>query len=233
MANFFHGTGNSDVFPSTYRTERITGRYTSELNFVNIIKSLSNVESFVIDYNNNTLKIIIGGYYFELRSLTNLGVNLYAGIKVINGYLHSFESVTTTMDNGGFFKGLALNNGGTPDGSTVSLQITDGEGKIINKGFIKELVDSKGNWLDIKKFFGKLADGSIGSDTKPIYLDETDGFKALDATIGSRPGSLPNTFQNIYLKNGEITGGQKITISTSAPGTATGEIGDLWFVIGG
>ena len=83
------------------------------------------------------------------------------------------------------------------------------------------------NTAGLNAWIGKLADGSIGSDKKPIYLDETDGFKALDATIGSRPTALPDTFQNVYLKNGEITGGQKITISTSGPEPTPGEIGDL------
>ena len=64
------------VFPSTYRTEYLQGKYTSEENFVNIINSITDIKSYVLDWTFPVLKVVINGYYFEIRlSNQNLSPN--------------------------------------------------------------------------------------------------------------------------------------------------------------
>ena len=162
-ASGFFDTGNISVFPSTYRIVDAAGRYTSESNFANILRALSDTkdDGFVVDFTGSsisspgTLKFVIYGYYFEIRNFTPTShKNRTFYINVKNGYLVNVNNDSTTLDSttDGFL-GLTFN---TKSGDNIkSLKVTDGNGNIINRGFITGLSDSStGNWMDISKFSG-------------------------------------------------------------------------------
>lgn len=279
MAYFL--SNNVRVFPSTYRTVNASGKFTSETNFTNMIKALAGKDSFVVDLDaDNTLKVVVKGYYFEIKGFSPNQPNVWLRINVDNGYLMSLGG-SSQLDDASNFLGIESNSFG-------DLQVTDENGRLINKGYIDELCDEKGNWYDLDQVFDvtydntgkqiiKLKPGvlsfekatyinnfiaqyatalydsegkkrlSVGNSSKFVYFDN--GIpKVSNATIGSNRvpiwlsngelkrfngnlGSRGMESQSTYIKNGELTAGQKITISTSDPGNTSGTKGDLWFVI--
>ena len=66
MANFYPSS-NVDVFPSTNRVVYPQGKLTSENNFVNIINSITDYKSYVLNFSNKLLEVIIHGYYFKIN----------------------------------------------------------------------------------------------------------------------------------------------------------------------
>lgn len=85
----YFNSDNVRVFPSTNRYIYPQGKLTSENNFVNILNSITDYNSYVLDYSDNILKVIIHGYYFEIN-IPNLDsklpgqgyANYYLGILV-------------------------------------------------------------------------------------------------------------------------------------------------------
>ena len=247
----YHSSDQSFVFPSAYRTYNVRGRYTSEKNFTNMIKSLADKESFVVSFKVNgankfddigdvqgNLMVIVQGYLFEL-TLFKLPATCWVGIKVdSNGYLLSTSGTDTNLDNDLFeFTGLEISTSAPSSTSELYwLQVTSG-GKLVNTGYIEKLTDDQGNWYNLDDFFQKLI-SDIGSNINPIYWSKSENkLKASTATIGSRgaeiKGDVDGVYQNIYISNGNLTAGQKITISTKDPtGGKNANIGDLWFTIG-
>lgn len=101
------------VFPSTYRVSELSGKYTSEKNFANIINSIvdytSSCPGYTLSYSDNNIKFILHGYYFDI-DLNKTYSNLYATIAVetSSGCLVNCDTGTIDLDIGGTFRGLNL-----------------------------------------------------------------------------------------------------------------------------
>jgi len=238
------------VFPSAYRGDYSSGKFTSEKNLTSVLRSLSSSSTnldrggFIVNYANGILTLVISGYYFEANIGNTLRPNMYAYINISGGYLFNVSSDNKNLDVGNNFTGLYIGEGDSdrPTYFTNKLKITDDQGKLINTGYIDQLIDANGNWID----YGSI---SAGDSTTPVYFDNGEP-KAIDGTIGDggktiiylKNGKLTqsnssigtrfntNYSQSVFLNSGVITEGPKITYSTTAPGTAAGSNGDIWFV---
>ena len=160
MAYFL--SNNVRVFPSTYRTVNASGKFTSETNFTNMIKALAGKDSFVVDLEVNTLKVVVKGYYFEIDNFTG-GPNIWLRVNVNNGYLMSLGG-SSQLDDASNFLGIESNSSG-------DLQVTNGDGKLINKGYIPELCDEDGNWFDLRNIFIKNNNGDIIINPTALKFD--------------------------------------------------------------
>lgn len=252
MASGYYNSTKVVSFPVTYRTQTAGGKYTSEVNITNLLKTFIKNKSFVASYDNGMLKVVINGYYFEYKISQLLEhQNLYLYIRVINGYLVNIDDGSVNLDSDGKFKGLAYCDGGTlpPVGSDIfTLKVTDGEGNLINTGFIPTITDENGNWYD----FSKLINIFI-VDNNDVYIDphyikdiavtfnnftvgaakklvDNAGNGISKGKIGVTVGSNIEE-QWIYFNNGIPKNGNKITISNSTPGSSAGVLGDFWFQV--
>jgi hypothetical protein len=163
IANY--ASGNVKVFPSTYRKLYPQGKYTSENNFVNILNSLTDIDSYVISADNDTLKVVIHGYYFEISNFKgndNNWINIWLGICIESGnnalVNYSTQKVADltqitedekeslyTLDDDNGFTGLIWSDGKPTSNSNnyytyYFLQVSDEKGNIINK--VKLTTDS-------------------------------------------------------------------------------------------
>lgn len=130
------------VFPSTYRVSELSGKYTSEKNFVNIINSFvdynSTAAGYTLSYDNNVIKFILHGYYFEVN-LDKTYTNLWATIAVetSSGCLVNCSSGSIELDVASLFTGLNLSEAATSISitgcNTYSLQLLS-DGNLVNKG---------------------------------------------------------------------------------------------------
>lgn len=147
---------NISVFPSTERYIYPQGKLTSENNFINILNSLKDYESYVLKWDlsgsisgSGTLKVIIHGYYFVLKNFT-LQPNQFLSIiveEVDYGQLVSWNGANSQLDTGtgdtDTFTGINVTTQNKPDlpsglfdpqkYKVYSLQITDATGNIINR----------------------------------------------------------------------------------------------------
>ncbi len=147
MANY--KTLDVKVFPSTYRKEIPQGKYTSENNFVNILNSLTDIDSYVIGDDNGTLKVVIHGYYFEISNFViSTYPNLWLGIRVESGNnaLVNFNngSINELDSSDKFFTGLDFtstepSNQATDNYTYYYLKVVE-DSKLINK--VKLTTDS-------------------------------------------------------------------------------------------
>lgn len=136
---FFNSQAVTWVFPAAYRTANIKGMLTSEDNFSNMIRSVVDKESYVISYNNNILKLVIYGYYFEIKinqpfnaSKYTFAIRLDKGAGRICDFttgkitLDSGEEKETTLDSDGYFTGLVYDEAEsipTPEGFNSASEI--------------------------------------------------------------------------------------------------------------
>lgn len=129
------------VFPSTYRVSELSGKYTSEKNFVNIINSFvdynATAAGYTLSYDNNVIKFILHGYYFEAE-LDKTYTNLWATIAVEkeSGCLVNCSSGSIELDVASLFTGLNLSEANTSISitgcNTYSLQLLS-NGELVNK----------------------------------------------------------------------------------------------------
>ena len=143
---YFNST-DVGVFPSAYRSSYSAGKFTSELNMTNMIKALAQRPSFVVGMTSTTLKIVVGGYYFEIANFqVSSHQNTDVEINVIGGYLMSVDDGDTTLDESDLFEGLKYtdNVSGDPVSTDTKLSITR-NGELVNQGYISNLVDENGN----------------------------------------------------------------------------------------
>ena len=165
MAIANYASSNVKVFPSTYRKLYPQGKYTSENNFVNILNSLTDIDSYVISADNDILKVVIHGYYFEISNFKgndNNWNNMWLGICIESGnnalVNYSTQKVADltqitedekeslyTLDDDTYFTGLIWSEG-KPNNDLSNyytyyfLQVSDDKGNIINK--VKLTTDS-------------------------------------------------------------------------------------------
>jgi len=260
-------SSNVSVFPSTYRNQYQTSKLTSENNFVNIINAIINRPngSYVVSHENNVLRLVIHGYYFEVTNWTK-SPNLVASIKVENNGFSLVRHDNLSIDNldqNSIFYGLDISEGNPVNGSdenytTYSLQITDSSNNIINQERLttdviewgksgktlstrldelqEQLVVGDNSGLTLSSDKKTLAlnlkyknsldnlGNKGGSGNKLIYFDNDGVVKDSTSTIGT-------DHQIVYVNNGTLTAGAKITISNSNP--SGGNNGDIWLKYGG
>ena len=156
------------VFPSTYRTEYLQGKYTSEENFVNIINSITDIKNYVLDWKFPILKVVINGYYFEVSLSSNvLPANMWLGIKVEQGDVNSnalvnFDDSSTTLDMNGTFRGLS---------SEISAEQPSTPSLDNYKYYWLRVTDSKGSW-EVNK--ARINAESVKYDVNGSIKDEVD-----------------------------------------------------------
>ena len=109
-------------------------RLLSEQNIVNIIKSICDSPSFVINKIDNIIKFVIDGYYFEL-TLRCTETNLYA--KVVYDTPSGATSYTTILgDSGDTFAGLSLTSTDS-EVTTNHLHLLDAQGNVPESSKLK------------------------------------------------------------------------------------------------
>lgn len=139
-------SANAIVFPAANRKNNTRAVYPSEINLTNIIKSVTDQDSFLIDAtkkenNDNefsSIELIIGGYYFKLTDLdfSNYSGDIYFYIKVNDdGEFPSLspisgESLDGLVDNVNYFYGIGIENSVEGSGATSYLKF----GKKTNVG---------------------------------------------------------------------------------------------------
>lgn len=195
---------NVFVFPSTDRFIYPQGKLTSENNFINILNSLKDYDSYVLEYSNNTLKVVIHGYYFEINNLV-LSSNLYLTILTeyeMYGKLVSWNQ-DTQLDASGDFTGIMSSNGGPTDMPTwaknqsqkyhtYSLQVTDSTGTIINL----RKIDSDSVMYKSER---------SGSDIRSLSKDLNARQYAITAGTGLQGTGENKELTNIYGSKNEIS----------------------------
>ena len=160
-------SNNINVFPSAYRTDTLQGKWTNENNFVNILNSLIDVDSYVLSYVDNILKVVIHGYYFEIDVNLNSYSDLWLVIRLEKGAEGSDALVR--FDNGSP-NGLDENN----QFYGISLEETDPSDKYET--------DYRYHYLKVQNAAApgtvinkvRLSADSIGYDTYNTVKDELD-----------------------------------------------------------
>jgi len=118
----------------------------SEENITNMIKSITDKSSYLIEYLPNTdstktlIRFVLGGYYFELQGVNpsneeGVDKSLYAILKMKNT---RNEFVMIEGDRNNEFVGMSLENSITPtEDNNTFLQIFDSNGDIPEESYIK------------------------------------------------------------------------------------------------
>ena len=117
------------VFPCVSRsmdddTANLRSKLMSEKNLTNIIKSITDNDSYIISWEGNFLKCIIDGYYFEISDLPISG-NKYAKI-VYNEQNNELLNGADSADNK--FTGLEI-TATAPEGKYLELCVGGKESK--------------------------------------------------------------------------------------------------------
>ena len=99
---------NVKVFPCATRESDngLDSKLLSEQNITNIIKSVTDNHSYIISWDNDTLKCVIKGYYFEISG-QRIGGDLYAHLQMNGDVLNGADEVD---GNQKYFAGLDINN---------------------------------------------------------------------------------------------------------------------------
>lgn len=113
---------NAIVFPAANRKNNTRAVYPSEINLTNIIKSVTDQDSFLIDATKDensdnifsSIELIIGGYYFKLTNLdfSNYSGDIYFYIKINNdGEFPCLLPISgEDLDQGDIFYGIGIAN---------------------------------------------------------------------------------------------------------------------------
>lgn len=126
------------VFP--FGSNRVTNpvdRVLNEQNLTQIIKSVTDYDSYVISYEGNLIKFVINGYYVE-ADLTDLKDKpLYASITMEGedyNYLNGGDNLTTVKEGSleaeSEFTGVNFANSLEHVGGTHQLQLLDNNGNV-------------------------------------------------------------------------------------------------------
>ena len=111
------------IFPCVSRPDNIKSKLMSEKNITNIIKSIADAPSYIIDYDplTGTLKFILEGYYFEIKNFAVSG-NKYASIVYKSG---TNQELIDADDAESKFKGLAIYDTVPTSGSYLALCVNN------------------------------------------------------------------------------------------------------------
>ena len=206
-------TNSVSVFPTTYRTKIMNGKYTSEENFVNILNSITDINSYVISFEDGVLKMVIHGYYFEVlinkTSNMSFGIVVESGDSKSNALVRYDNMAATDLDENNNFMGLYYSTSGVPSkdvgsNSLYTLKVTDNDGNVINK--LKFSADSV-QYNDSMTI-------SQAVDTKQDNLSTGDGIEIRENRISVKP---ENFRQLTSLRSkGSNPAGQKIVYFNSS-----------------
>lgn len=168
--NSYFESKNVKVYPAAFRGnyEVTNGQYQfdpearvpSEYNLLRSGGALNNKASFIVSYDegaNNTLKCVIGGYYFELYNVDLADFNNNGSIKTLGIALYEFELNNTDVDIKRMSKRLASRHGE----QTGSLDALD---TASNKYFFTGILVSD-------------SDDHADATLQPIVLDENNNIK--------------------------------------------------------
>lgn len=117
------------VFPfGSNRVKNPVDRVLNEQNLTQIIKNVTDYDSYVISYEGNLIKFVINGYYFEADLTALKSRPLYASISVEGEdykYLNGGDDATTEM-----FSGVNFDNSLEAVKGTHQLQLLDNNGNV-------------------------------------------------------------------------------------------------------
>lgn len=169
-------SGNVIAYPASNRgLDYPRSVYTSEINLANIIKSVTDKESFILPTTtlDGNIEVILGGYYFKInKSLNALSNGSYGlGIKLDSSNenfpnLINIETEDNKLDNDGNFYGIELSNNdsgytcwlhlGVKEGNEFKL---DPESKIkITADSVKVSSDSSTNIVNLKDYINEITE---------------------------------------------------------------------------
>lgn len=117
----------------------------------------------------------------------------------------------------------------TVNGNSVELKAEEFKGHLTGdvKGNLTGNADTSTNSSYSAKIGTSTSHPAIGSGVNPVYVDSNGVIKYSSSTVGHQ-GIDYN--QMIYLNNGELKAGMKITFSKNAPTSSDkGNNGDIWF----
>lgn len=222
MATNYFNTSDINLFPTSFRREETEGKFTSEHNFINILNSIVDKDSYVLTYNesNDLLRVVIHGYYFEIFNFKSTIGNTnpcYLKIRVEDGNYSAIVNYPNgsinNLDEGNEFRGLFFENNSTkqtaPNTTYYILQVTDQDGNIINK--VRLSTDSI--------FYSNSRDLTTELNSKQSNLSAGDGIDStklgasevalvsnyndlLDSAAGKNVGTANKP---VYVSNGRIT----------------------------
>ena len=109
-------SSNIFVFPCVSRGEQydLASKLMSEKNITNIIKSITDEESYIISWVNGVLKCVIKGYYFEISGISPAD-NMYAHLLMNTAN----DEILNGSDVSDEFSGVEID--GNSDGADLTL----------------------------------------------------------------------------------------------------------------
>ena len=216
-----------EVFPSS--TREGNNLFTNEANLTNMIKTITDRESFICGEDSTYLEFVIKGYYFKVTKAALVSTDLStirASVVIGETSSESFQNLKpqdgkTTLDNNGIFYGVKF------DSSAITGDLL--LGTVGSEGF-KAAESSKikfeGPSIGINNIekINTITSATVGSHTTPMYIDGGT-LTASDATVGSNSGA--QGYRGIYMNNGELQPLPPVFISNSSP-TANLVPGAIW-----
>ena len=124
------GTFVMAAFPVPNRTQNVsTSRLFTEEAIVTLVKSMT-TGSYVIDYSdsNNTIKFMLGGYYFDCNLSSILGD--FGNNESLYAYLNYSKTGSLKGDSGSAFEGVLFSTKVQTDNIFIELLKKDGTGNI-------------------------------------------------------------------------------------------------------
>ena len=124
------GTFVMAAFPVPNRTQNVsTSRLFTEKAVVTLVKSMT-TGSYVIEYSdsNNTIKFMLGGYYFECNLYSILGD--FGNNESLYAYLNYNDAGSLQGDNGSAFEGVLFSTEVPTDNIFIELLKKDNKGNI-------------------------------------------------------------------------------------------------------
>lgn len=164
------------VFPSSFRgtydnttTFDPEARLNTEANFI-VPKISGNKASYIVNYNTNTIKFVLGGYYFEINNITDYDLNdKYLNIKLRDFIIaenqdadnKDSERRTSLLDtweanndhildssdedtNISYFSGLKISSISPEEAAYANIKLFDAEGNINQKAILVDLDHGSG-----------------------------------------------------------------------------------------
>ena len=187
MANF--SSNDVNVFPSMWRQFKPQSKFTNEENFTNILKSVTDKDSYIVDYNNGTLKCVIYGYYFEINNF-NLepDYTLYIVVDQNGTLINPIQGTPHTMDSNGECLFITSSEPQLPTGATLhELDITDSNSQILTKSLTK--VNSNSVYfadLDSQSLTSKIDEKQDNlTSGRFIEIDSSENISVVNNTLNS------------------------------------------------
>lgn len=187
-------------------------KFNSEYNYINMLKSITDYNSFVIRCDNEIIELVINGYYFKVKHGENetwpsLNNNLYFIIKVKDNSksLINYSEEEGELDQSNEFKGLfyTYEQPSYAEENEYILQACD-RGEVINKIKFKGENISYNSTLTIKDKLDTKQNILTASNGLNISNDTLEIDKTINnnrAELVSRVANKGNSSKFVYLNN--------------------------------